>query len=64
MNEGIVQALKNIENDLRLINHNRWMVWNDTNKEWEVYESKNGKMGKLIIGTRDEGVAVYHLLNE
>jgi hypothetical protein len=64
MNEGIVQALKNIENDLRLINHNRWMVWNDTNKEWEVYESKNGKMGKLIIGTRNEGVAVYHLLNE
>lgn len=64
MNEGIVQALKNIEHDLRLINHNRWMVWNDTSKEWEIYESKNGKIGKLIIATRDEGEAVYYLLDE
>ena len=64
MKEGIVQSLKNIEHDLRLINHNRWMVWDDSDKEWKIYESKNGGMGKLIIATRDEGEAVYNLLDE
>lgn len=64
MNEGIVEALKSINHDLRLINHNRWMVWNDTNREWEVYESKLGRKGKLIISTRDEGEAVFTILSE
>jgi hypothetical protein len=64
MNEGIVEALKNINHDLRLINYNRWMFWNDTNKEWEVYEHKKFTQSKLILNTRDEGLAVKCLLDE
>ena len=64
MNEGIVQALKNINHNLRLSNHNRWMVWDYTSNKWCVYKSKRGGMGHQIISTRDEGEAVHHLLDE
>lgn len=62
---GVVEALKNINHDLRLTNHNRWMVWNDTSKEWEIYELKRGAYkANLIQNTRDEGLAVNWLLSE
>lgn len=62
---GVVEALKDINCDLRLTNHNRWMVWNDTSKEWEIYELKRGAYkANLIQNTRDEGLAVNWLLSE
>jgi hypothetical protein len=64
MKEGIVESLKNSEHDLRLINYKRWMLWNENNKEWEVYDRKNTNIGKLIIATKDEVEAIYNLLNE
>jgi hypothetical protein len=62
---GIVEAMKDITLDLRLTNRNRWMVWNDTSKEWEIYELKRGSYkANLIQNTRDEGLAVNWLLSE
>jgi len=53
----IVQALK-MEN-IRIVRGNNWMSWNDAEKEWEVYFSK-----ELLCSTPDQKIAVDFLLGK
>jgi hypothetical protein len=57
----IIDALK--DHYLRITNFRKWMIWDDTDKEWQVYELKrNHSVGTLIISTPDEETAIEYLL--
>jgi hypothetical protein len=61
----IVEAMKSDVVDLRISHHDRWLVWNTTDKLWYVYEHKPyQKRTKVIIYTASEELAVASLLQE
>lgn len=58
----IVGALKNKENDLRLTNRHRWLVWSNS-EQWVVYERKPyARFTTRLISTDSESEAVEVLL--
>lgn len=60
----IIDALKNEENNLRVSNGERWLVW-DNEKRWQVMSRKYGqKKTRLIVAGFNEKESVEELLNE
>ncbi len=62
-NPTIKFALKNTEGDIRITYGNCWLVWNNIDSEWSVYEHKPyQKNSRLVISTPYEKEAVMYLL--
>ena len=61
----IKQALMGKTHDIRVTCVYRWLVWDDDNGEWVIYEKKPyTKHTVVVIRTDNEAVAVAELINE
>jgi hypothetical protein len=60
---NIRDALKSEDDNVRLENDCRWLVWSNLNKAWTVYEKLPYKHSMtMVIETDDEELAVEYLL--
>jgi Mg2+/Co2+ transporter CorB len=62
--ENIIEAIKNINHELRLTNHNKWLVWDDSTDEYVVYElKKTARLATELSRTIHQEEAVKDLLD-
>lgn len=58
---AILKALK--DKKLRIDHEDKWLVWNQNEQEWEVWQKKRyARHSKIICITDDEERAVQNLL--
>jgi hypothetical protein len=60
----IVEALKQDDiNDLRVSHEDKWLFYEEWNKEWCVYQKMKGhKVARVLYQGKDEEIAVEVLL--
>lgn len=56
----IIEALK--QEDIRVSNVRRWLVWCESVKAWVVYEHAYAKRTEQLVVTEDEEEAIKWLL--
>ena len=62
---NIIEALKNKDNNLRVSNGTKWLVWNDDEDEpqWVVYSRPHGtRKTRVEMATKYEAEAVNALV--
>lgn len=59
----LIKALKD-SLTMRVSEAGRWLVWNESEKEWQVYRPCRAKSGQLVCSTGKLDVAVDFLLGK
>lgn len=57
----IIEFLKN-EPGARLTYYRHWMIWNEFDQYWEVYKEGSKGIGKVLIETTNEELAIAKLV--
>jgi hypothetical protein len=62
---NIIEALQNKDNRLRVSAGTRWLVWDETQARWTVYERREfARRTDVVCETTDEDKAVDALIGD